>query len=192
LKIKDDDVMVVDNSTWNIKSQTSNNKENAPVHEITLERPGCFVEKSEKKTNVCRDKCLELSCIGLCCHMYQCSCLDTNNLCKHIHKVHSYRVKSFQVPRFKRPEVQEITDFDPSIEGHAIFHQTEAVEKESDKKVKGKNAEALKSLENISNHLRDENVVILGTSRIYNMIKETELACKSGSLKKNTEHYQFE
>ncbi|CAL4068521.1 unnamed protein product, partial [Meganyctiphanes norvegica] len=35
-------------------------------------------------------------------------------------------------------------------------------------------------------------VVILGTSRIYNMIKETELACKSGSLKKNTEHYQFE
>ncbi|GBO20864.1 hypothetical protein AVEN_58168-1 [Araneus ventricosus] len=35
----------------------------------------------------CSSKCSEINCAALCSHLYRCSCQDSSNLCKHIHKV---------------------------------------------------------------------------------------------------------
>ncbi|XP_072026576.1 uncharacterized protein [Amphiura filiformis] len=60
--------------------------------------------KVTKLYNVCLDdhcylKCLELSCFGLCHHLYECSCYDEIDICQHIHRVHSMRVSQRQVPQ---------------------------------------------------------------------------------------------
>ena len=47
----------------------------------------------------CHHKCLELSCLGLCHHLYECSCYDEVNICQHIHRVHSIRMAQQQVPQ---------------------------------------------------------------------------------------------
>ena len=41
------------------------------------------------KEDHCFSRCLEVSCIGLCEHLYSCTCEDKHMMCKHIHKVHS-------------------------------------------------------------------------------------------------------
>lgn len=38
--------------------------------------------------DLCFDKCVQLSCAGLCAHLYSCSC-PSHPICKHVHKVHS-------------------------------------------------------------------------------------------------------
>lgn len=41
----------------------------------------------------CRERCLKLTCFGLCGHLYHCSCDSTPvTPCSHIHKVHSMRI----------------------------------------------------------------------------------------------------
>lgn len=46
---------------------------------------------SECTATVCAVKCIEKECLGLCRHMYQCSCYDYHNghVCKHLHRLHS-------------------------------------------------------------------------------------------------------
>lgn len=40
--------------------------------------------------DICFYKCSEISCNNLCNHLYSCNCQDSDALCKHIHKIHSY------------------------------------------------------------------------------------------------------
>ena len=49
-----------------------------PVHRVELKRDQC-------RDDFCFTRCLELSCLGLCSHLSQCSCLDVSLMCKHIH-----------------------------------------------------------------------------------------------------------
>lgn len=37
----------------------------------------------------CFRKCLEDECLGLCRDLYTCTCPDDNDICQHIHKIHS-------------------------------------------------------------------------------------------------------
>lgn len=41
------------------------------------------------REDLCFQKCLDLSCLGLCSHLYVCDCADMAGLCRHIHKIHS-------------------------------------------------------------------------------------------------------
>ena len=51
--------------------------------------PECIVTRVQEECteDYCEMMCLELSCIGLCQHLYMCSCPDGNTLCQHKHKV---------------------------------------------------------------------------------------------------------
>lgn len=42
----------------------------------------------------CFSKCLDVLCLGLCGHLYHCTCDDNSKICKHIHKVHSLQISS--------------------------------------------------------------------------------------------------
>lgn len=41
------------------------------------------------REDLCFQKCLDLSCAGLCSHLYVCDCEDMAGLCRHVHKIHS-------------------------------------------------------------------------------------------------------
>ncbi|XP_047498736.1 uncharacterized protein LOC125045492 [Penaeus chinensis] len=41
------------------------------------------------REDLCFQKCLDLSCAGLCSHLYVCDCEDMAGLCSHVHKIHS-------------------------------------------------------------------------------------------------------
>ena len=61
-------------------------------------------QKVTKLYNVCLDdnctlKCLEMSCFGLCHHLYECTCYDEIDICEHIHRVHSLRISQLQAPQ---------------------------------------------------------------------------------------------
>ena len=76
VKIKDEDVTIVsDEYKWIIKSQSSGSE-----YEVKQNETEC-------SSNVCFIRCVELSCVGLCQHLYTCTCADQMTICKHIHKV---------------------------------------------------------------------------------------------------------
>ena len=57
----------------------------------------------------CRERCLKLSCFGLCGHLYECSCDgDPVTPCRHIHKIHSMRIG---VSQFQNTGDSEQKDF---------------------------------------------------------------------------------
>lgn len=60
----------------------------------------------------CRERCLKLTCFGLCGHLYHCSCdVTTVTPCSHIHKVHSLRigVSQYQNEEREAKEGEEMT-----------------------------------------------------------------------------------
>ena len=87
----------VNDNKWLIKSQSDANKKGVDWYEVAYIKPVCFNEH-------CFEKCHEISCIGLCSHMYQCTRKDKDSLCKHINKLHSLRVQQFQDLSFSSPE----------------------------------------------------------------------------------------
>ncbi|XP_035210193.1 uncharacterized protein LOC118184601 [Stegodyphus dumicola] len=80
IKILDSDVTGAGFLLWIVKSQTSN-------IQYTVK---CLYELCPQ-TDHCYSKCISLSCLNLCSHLYNCNCPDFSPLCKHIHKVHSVR-----------------------------------------------------------------------------------------------------
>ena len=82
LKIPDTDISVVNESLWKVKSQTSDQYYNvSKTAELC-----CF--------DHCYNKCLTITCMKLCEHLYTCDCPDFNRMCKHIHNIHSYTNRS--------------------------------------------------------------------------------------------------
>ena len=56
----------------------------------------------------CRERCLKLSCFGLCGHLYKCSCDgDPVTPCRHIHKIHSLRIGVSQFQNTGEEEQQK-------------------------------------------------------------------------------------
>ena len=184
MRISNDDIYRIDAYKWLMKSQTSA----ADIHEIALVRPDCF-------DDFCYNHCHEISCIGLCSHMYQCSCLDSSNLCKHIHKVHSDRVKDFEVPRFvtsdfrerliptkdqdsfETSEVEDNIDNDITTEESITYHDTEIAQ--PDYCTQLKISRAVQALDDIREYLDDETLRKLGLSQICNDIEQLCLKCKA-------------
>jgi hypothetical protein len=75
---KKNNVIIVNQTTWNVKSDTCPGKE----HKVTKKANDCFMTH-------CYISCQEAPCDGLCYHLYKCTCEDTDPLCKHIHAVHA-------------------------------------------------------------------------------------------------------
>ena len=68
---------------WRIKSQSTDS-----VHyTITVLDEVCSQDH-------CFTKCSELPCIGLCPHLYSCDCEDSDPLCKHVHRLHSFLTRT--------------------------------------------------------------------------------------------------
>ena len=171
IKIMDSDVVKCSEDTWNVNSQESSIEERSKIYEIKFLGEDCF-------GNACFEKCYEDACSGLCKHVYQCNCQDENNLCKHIHKVHSLRVRSYDVPRFVS-EVPDIQDVNYMDEESISFYHTEIVEEnleERNSEITWKRTEL--GLEEISNFIKDPNVRKNGKFHISNAVEQLKLKCK--------------
>ena len=70
------------NSIWHIKSQ-SNATTVYTIKQVV----------TECTNDMCFSWCLELACLGLCQHLYTCTCPDQNTICKHVYKVHMIVMK---------------------------------------------------------------------------------------------------
>ncbi|GBM42901.1 hypothetical protein AVEN_240833-1 [Araneus ventricosus] len=77
VKIQDMDVVEYDGH-WEVKSQSVKGK----VYVVRKVADSCGL------MDHCYFKCANINCAALCSHLYDCSCEDDSNLCKHIHKVH--------------------------------------------------------------------------------------------------------
>ena len=62
---------------WKVTSQNSHGDYFVTRRDMTCEHDHCF------------SKCLEVAGVGLCGHLYFCTCRDNSDLCQHIHEVHS-------------------------------------------------------------------------------------------------------
>ena len=91
LKISDEQVFCIQEDTmWHIQSQSIKEK----LYVVRRLTDICMDDH-------CMDGCHNLSCCGLCMHLFHCSCLDRSRLCKHIHKVQSIHM------RFKRQDTSD-------------------------------------------------------------------------------------
>ncbi|GBN90486.1 hypothetical protein AVEN_111573-1 [Araneus ventricosus] len=97
-EIVDNDVIQLTSTSWLVRSQSKEVEYSVTqINDICPSSDFCFI------------KCLEVSCMGLCSHLYQCNCQDlkSNNLYKHIHKIHSQKMKgkiTFQSDNFQVEE----------------------------------------------------------------------------------------
>lgn len=79
--IKDNSMEGGNDGPWYVKSHRKSG-----TYVVCLSTEVCHED-------LCFERCIEMSCLGLCSYMYTCSCEDKSLLCKHIHKVHSVRVR---------------------------------------------------------------------------------------------------
>ena len=73
-------------------------------------------------------RCLELACYGLCGHLYKCNCFDINNICKHIHKVHSLLSRNVTVDVSSKEELLE-DDYHLNYTNTARSEQVQGISK---------------------------------------------------------------
>ena len=82
LKISYTDISIVNGSLWKVKSQTSDQH-----YIVSKTAELCCYDH-------CYHKCLTITCMELCEHLYTCNCPDFNRMCKHIHKIQSFTNRS--------------------------------------------------------------------------------------------------
>ncbi|GBN50273.1 hypothetical protein AVEN_255563-1 [Araneus ventricosus] len=84
---------------WAAKSRSVKGK----VHMVRKVADACGL------MNHCYFKCGNINCAALCSHLYECSCEDNCNLCKHIHKVHIlyYEIKTHVTDDFIEIDSEE-------------------------------------------------------------------------------------
>lgn len=93
MKISDADI-VEEYDCWKIPSHTKN-----IVYLITKQNDICDFDH-------CFSKCLNVSCLGLCGHLYRCTCNDNSDICKHVHKIHSLIV-AYRIAAEKQQTITE-------------------------------------------------------------------------------------
>ena len=103
LKIEDKDVEHVETHVWRVKSQSKSDV----WYKVTSIQQSCDQDH-------CFENCRELSCLGLCSHIYHCSCDDNSLLCKHIHKIHVFRIR---VDKSNQKEEANCFDIEDDSEG---------------------------------------------------------------------------
>ena len=175
MKIDDNDVQKVSEYLWMVKSQSVTNKEDVEMYKVNFVNEECF-------NDICYNECREVSCIGLCSHMYKCSCEDENSLCKHIHKIHSSRVQNYQAPGYIVTESQDdyYNDFTHD-DAPLSFHQPDnIVGRDYEMKVsESKLKRAFMSLEKITVLLEDENVKSRALSYICSTLEQLTMYCEA-------------
>ena len=182
MQISDKDVEEISDFKWKVKSQDPNDKADL-VHEVNFVRPDCFDDS-------CHKHCLNLSCIGLCGHMYHCTCLDYKNLCKHIHKIHSYRVHRLKAPRIRSPKIEDSYYADQSDEEPLTLYHTKHVEKDIGKISQTKLKRTSSALESISHHIKNEKVLEYALNHICNILEEVNSYCQAIASMDDTSHTQ--
>ncbi|XP_042237447.1 uncharacterized protein LOC121876440 [Homarus americanus] len=81
LQIPNGDVTMCE-GVWKVMSQHNTNT----YYVVTCSAEDC-------RQDFCFEKCTDVSCAGLCAHLFTCSCRDVSGLCKHIHKIRSLTVQ---------------------------------------------------------------------------------------------------
>eukprot|EP00794_Sanderia_malayensis_P020831 gene20831-22875_t len=142
------------------------NEHGKTIYKVEKKRDECYED-------LCFTRCLELSCVGLCSHLYQCSCPDQSPMCKHIHKIHSLRVRNYATRRSYQPN----NDQQGSQDGFEIYsteiHGTDR-QQISERKLKERAVVALKQIE------RDlDNLKVMGLSRICVSLEQLAMECSS-------------
>ncbi|XP_026685105.1 uncharacterized protein LOC113470673 [Diaphorina citri] len=80
---------VIGNSLWKVQSASSQTQEENNSSCYDVQRCASICPLPEW----CFYKCNSPLCVGLCSHLYVCTCPTNSPLCKHIHKVHSQCIK---------------------------------------------------------------------------------------------------
>ncbi|XP_057312271.1 uncharacterized protein LOC130653773 [Hydractinia symbiolongicarpus] len=120
LSISDAKVEKLSESEWTVQSQSRDGCQyNVRMFENKCTDNDCL-DRSLKIEEKFKNLKLALPCFGLCAHLYSCNCLDTELICKHIHKVHSLvvaiytsDVKTAKVPTALSTEDEEFAFVEP-------------------------------------------------------------------------------
>ena len=80
--ISDDCVLKCSSSQYTMKSQSKD-----LTYKVDILQDTC-------KEIFCSHLCINPACVGLCAHLYKCSCNDKVNPCKHIHKLQSFLMRT--------------------------------------------------------------------------------------------------
>ena len=153
-----------------------------PVHRVELKRDQC-------RDDFCFTRCLELSCLGLCGHLYQCSCLDVSLMCKHIHKVHSVRLRNNEARR-----IHQFNDNDVDCTQDALaVYNTEVHEIKREERSEEKLKErAIAALNCIESYLENANVRSYGIGRVCVVLEQLALECSSIAKVENVSQGHFD
>ena len=117
MKILDSDVSKYDVHQWRVKSQSSEEY-------YVVTRCSEICQQAD-----CQIQCLTVACMGLCQHLFDCSCVDQSPLCKHIHKVHSilnHQAASQRAhDKFSLKTVTTVNEIAPQEQGKELdqFHK---------------------------------------------------------------------
>uniref|UniRef100_A0A1B6DAP7 Ubiquitin-like protease family profile domain-containing protein n=1 Tax=Clastoptera arizonana TaxID=38151 RepID=A0A1B6DAP7_9HEMI len=81
-KIPQTAVLRVSENSWDVKSGDTK----TVTYRVSKINDFCILQDH------CFFKCNNISCLGLCIHIYKCTCRDVSHLCKHVHRVHSLNI----------------------------------------------------------------------------------------------------
>ncbi|XP_072024450.1 uncharacterized protein [Amphiura filiformis] len=112
LLIPDDIVTTVEaNKTWRIAS--------SPERFVTLVQEECTED-------FCEEMCLDVRCIGLCQHLYLCTCRSKQSrvLCEHQHKVHCMRQMPNEINK-AQTQAESQSDHQTDAHHHQSDHQSD-------------------------------------------------------------------
>ncbi|XP_063595250.1 uncharacterized protein LOC134772142 [Penaeus indicus] len=113
LQIEDKDVEHVEYGVWRVKSQSK-----AEVwYKVTSIERSCDQDH-------CFERCQELACLGLCSHLYHCTCDDKSLLCKHIHKIHAFTTQIAKSNQKEEGIRNDMNDGDDDPEGFPLTMTT--------------------------------------------------------------------
>jgi len=139
---------------------------------------------------LCTLRCLELSCLGLCHHLYSCDCADEVALCKHIHKVHSIGTKDLNYSTVKEDVKEEELkeDYSPFPE---LFHQQKSEEKENPKPKKSEREKFDANIAYLINLVDQPSIQALRIKMVNSQLSDIIRQCEAMSLLENQNFKPF-
>ncbi|XP_034241085.1 uncharacterized protein LOC117645185 [Thrips palmi] len=125
---------------------------------------------------ICRNKCKEPECKGLCSHMLTCSCPDKSPVCKHIHKLYSFLLKKDII---HNDDVVDDTPDDGNVQLFSLYdNEQEPDEGRSNENALKKLKENVAKLNSMldSETLLNSHLVVHANAVIDQLLKKMESA----------------